>query len=162
MAYTVCHWVWCSDFFCIETIPKSTLTLTQILAKCSHISFIACTVDKPLWQKTFEAWKMVCLRTCQAIFGHHLQVSAMIYTEEWSVCFCRGCVHRAHYFSGNAQLKRDGRQYNSILEDKGGGKEERGKCKKERRRKKRRVLEWAGSSWFLFQIAVRNIQLQQH
>lgn len=149
-------------FLCIETTNKSALTLTQILAKCCHISFIACPVDKPLWQKTFEAWKMVCLRTCQTIFGH-LRVSAMIYTEERSVCFLgvvyTGLIISLERHNWNAM---DVNTIASWQEDKRGKKEEKGKCKKE---KKKRVLEWAvwaGSSWFLFQIAVRNVLLQQH
>lgn len=139
--------IWVFFFFCIETINKSTLTLTQILAKCSHISFIACTVDKPLWQKTFEAWKMVCLRTCQTIFGHHLQVSAMIYTEERSVCFFgvvyTGLIISLEMHNWNAM---DVNTIASWQEDKRGEKEERGECKKERRRKKK-SLRVSGVSW---------------
>lgn len=47
-----------------------------------------CPVDKPLWQKTFEGWKMVCLWTCQRILGtSNTIIYPVIYTEQRLVCF---------------------------------------------------------------------------
>lgn len=59
----------------------------------------------------------------------------------------RGCVHRAHYFSGNAQLKRDGRQHNSILTGRQkGGKGREGRMQKGEEEKKK-SLRVSGVSW---------------
>lgn len=56
-----------------------------------------------------------------------------------------GCVHRAHYFSGKAQLKRDGRQHNSILTGRQKGEKRReGKMQKGEKKKSVGV---SGVSW---------------